>query len=31
MPLAALSAMVAAVFLGAFLLIGRGDVLAPRG
>ncbi|MCJ2058063.1 MFS transporter [Methylobacterium sp. J-048] len=31
MPLAVLSAVVAAVFLGAFLLVGRGDLLAPRG
>ncbi|MCJ2122790.1 MFS transporter [Methylobacterium sp. J-077] len=31
MPLAVLSAAVAAVFLGAFLLVGRGDLLAPRG
>ncbi|MCJ2141375.1 MFS transporter [Methylobacterium sp. E-066] len=30
MPLAVLSAVVAAVFLGAFLSVGRGDLLAPR-
>ncbi len=31
LPLAALSGVVAAMFLGAFLLVGRGDLLAPRG
>ncbi|WP_244537096.1 MFS transporter [Methylobacterium pseudosasicola] len=31
MPLAVLSAVVAAVFFGAFLAVGRGDLLASRG